>query len=165
MKSNWFKTISVAGVLSLAACNPVDQVNRADEEIAAFHEALSEGDGDAIWARLGPEARASTSRAEFNEFVEIAHSGLGEFQDRTRTSMNVNSDNGVTTTEISMTTTYANGEATEVFIFTGEGEDMEVASWNIDSPAVLEAIMEASMEEGSSAEFNVDATVEITDVE
>lgn len=127
------KLLALAAVALLAACNPMEQAEGADELAATFHEHFSAGEFDAIWNEASDEFRANTPRTQFDNAFGNLHRFYGEYQGGSREGISLNSNNGVTTTEISMATTYANSRANETFTFVGTGEDMALLNWTINA--------------------------------
>lgn len=119
--------------LLLAACNPFSQMDDADAQIETFHAHYSSGDFDAIYQMAAPEFRESVSQDGWNELMQFVSAGLGAAEDSSQTGFNINTDNGVTSTTITRETSFALGEGTETFTFTGSGEDMRLIGWEVQS--------------------------------
>lgn len=129
-------TFAAAGLaLVLAACNPMEQMDGADTLIEEFHADFNDSDFNGIWNGASQEFRDSMTRAEFDGFMSRMRASVGEYQDGSQVGFNINTNNGVTMTEITLDTTYENGTADEVFTFIGTGDDMALINWNIDSTA------------------------------
>ena len=126
------KMVVALGGLALAACNPMAQADGADELAEQFHEDFSAGNFDKIWAEASDEFREGTPRTEFDAAFNNLRQFYGEYQGGSREGISLNTNNGVTTTEIGMSTTYANSRANESFIFIGTGEEMALLNWNIE---------------------------------
>lgn len=126
------KIFAVVAALLLAACNPFAVMEGADEEISAFHTAFNANQWEAIWNEADDEFRTITPRAKFDETMNNMRAAMGEWQSGEQTGFNINTDNGRTTTEIIYNSTFANGTATETFLFVGEGEEMALLGWNIE---------------------------------
>jgi hypothetical protein len=123
-----------AAILALAACNPVANLNAGDSQIAKFHAAYSRGDAGAIYAMTGPQFRATTSRAQMDDLVDVFSVRLGAVRSSERTSFNVNSNPSGTFTTIIMATQFAKGQGQEDFIFSGKGDEMKLEGWHVHSP-------------------------------
>ncbi|VVT12940.1 hypothetical protein [Erythrobacter sp. EC-HK427] len=136
----WFLGAMCALVLS--ACNPVAQMDSSERLIAEFQADMH-----------GPSREGSTRSELDDAYVRLkglVRSSLGELQSSERTGFNLNSNNGETTTVITMSSTYQNGEATETFTFKGTGDQMELHGWDINSEVLAEA-MDSNSELGGSA--------------
>lgn len=129
------KFLAVATLAMLAACNPMEQMDGADTLIEEFHADFNESDFDSIWNGASDEFRRSLTREEFQQFMIRMRASVGEYQDGSQVGFNINTNNGVTMTEITLDTTYENGTADESFTFIGSGDDMALLNWNIDSTA------------------------------
>ncbi len=62
----------------------------------------------------------------------------GAYQEGEQTGFNINTVNGVTTTEITYRSTFENGVANETFIFQSEGEGMGLITWDIQNVSLNE---------------------------
>ncbi len=128
-----FLIAALAGLL-LAACNPMAQLEGAEQQIAEFHATYNEGDARALYGATAQEFRDVTPIGDMNELVAFVTERMGKVESAERAGFNVNSENGVTRTTVTMTTQFEKGEATETFVFQGGGEDMGLVGWNVDSP-------------------------------
>lgn len=131
-----YMTLATAGIaLALAACNPMEQTSGADELAEVFHEDFSAGNFDKIWNEASDDFRGGTPRAEFDQVFGNLHEFYGEYQGGSRSGVSLNTNNGVTTTQIGWNSTYANSRADETFIFIGTGDDMKLLNWSIEPVA------------------------------
>ena len=126
-----------ATFLALAACNPIAQVEAGDSQVAKFHAAYSRGDRDALYAMTGRQFRATTSRAQLDDLIEVVGSRLGAVRSSERTGFNVNSNTEGTFTSITMTTHFAKGDGQENFVFSGSGDAMTLEGWHVESPRLM----------------------------
>jgi hypothetical protein len=129
--------VITAATLALAACNPVANLNAADSQIAKIHAAYSRGNAGAIYAMTGPQFRASFSRAQMDELVDVLNVRLGAIKSSERTSFNVNTTPAGTFTTITMSTQFAKGDGQEDFVFSGKGDDMKLEGWHVQSPRLM----------------------------
>ena len=126
-----------AAALTLAACNPLDNLNAGDSQIAKFHAAYSRGDGQANYAMTGPQFRSTTNRAQFGDLLDVVNVRLGAVRSSERTSFNVNATPAGTFTTISMSTQFAKGVGQETFVFSGKGDEMKLEGWHVNSPRLM----------------------------
>lgn len=130
-----FKSIAAAlFALLLAACNPMAQLDGATDEIERFHETYNQGNARALYGRTGQEFRDVTPPEEMDALVEHVTEFMGKMESTSREGFNINTNNGVTSTVVTMKTVFEKGEATETFTFRGQGEDLRLVGWNVDSP-------------------------------
>lgn len=128
------KTIIAAlAALLLAACNPMAQLNEAEAQVENFHDTYNEGDARALYGLTGEGFREITSAEQMDGLVALVNARMGKVVSTEREGININTDNGITMTTVTMKTQFEKGEALETFIFTGSGEEMGLVGWNVDS--------------------------------
>ena len=110
------------------------QLNNAEEMIEEFHATYNEGDAGTLYGRTGEEFKEVTTPEQMDELVVYVTERMGKVLSTEREGININSNNGVTKTVITMKTEFEKGEAMETFTFMGTGEDMGLVGWNVDSP-------------------------------
>ncbi|MBV7260165.1 hypothetical protein [Erythrobacter crassostreae] len=125
--------LAVFGAFALAACNPMENLEQSEARIAQYEKAYSSGNSDALWRLSGEKLREVTPREDFDNLVTVFSSRLGKIESSERSSFNVNSNNGVTQTVIVMNTEFEQGQGTQTYTFFGNGEDMQLVGWNVDS--------------------------------
>ncbi len=134
------KTVAAAFIaLLLAACNPMEQLDVAEQKIAQFHETYNAGDSRALYGRTAQEFRDITTPEQMDELVVLVTERMGAVQSTERSGFNVNAGTGETTTTVTMTTTFAKGEGKETFTFYGSGDELRIVGWNVDSPNFADA--------------------------
>ena len=130
--------IGLAALL-LAACNPMEVMDETSGAIEEFHEHWNAGDVDAIWNSTDPEMRDGLTQDEFRAtFVRFTET-LGNVESSEREGFNLNTNNGVTTTVITMNTQFANGEGVEEFTFRDQGDAQRLLSYFVESEALNNA--------------------------
>ena len=136
MKIKFFAAALFA--LFLSACNPMAQLDGAEAKIAQFHSVYNDGDARRLYGVTGEEFRAVTTPEQMDELVTLVAGRMGQVESTERAGFNINSDNGVNMTVVTMTTQYEKGEATEIFTFQGDGETMQLVGWNVESDNFLD---------------------------
>lgn len=119
--------------LFLAACNPMAQLDEGEASIAKFHETYNSGDARALYGLTSDEFRSETTLEQMEALVALVNERMGAVESSERTGFNLNSNNGLTETTVTMKTQFAKGEGLETFIFYGTGEEMRLIVWNVDS--------------------------------
>ena len=133
-----FKTIFAAlFALFLAACNPMAQLDNSEQQIARWHETYNDGDARALYGQTGDMFRDVTTPEQMDDLVALVSERMGKVESTEREGFSINTDNGVTTTVVTMKTQFEKGESTETFTFHGTGEEMALVGWNVDSPNFL----------------------------
>ena len=143
--------VIIAATLALAACNPVANLNAADSQIAKIHAAYSRGNAGAIYAMTGPQFRATFSRAQMDQLVDVLNVRLGAIRSSERTSFNVNTNPAGTFTTIIMSTKFAKGDGQENFVFSGDGNEMKLEGWHVTSPRLMLTADDIADERGDAA--------------
>ncbi len=141
--------------LFLAACNPMAQLDGAESKIAQFHKVYNDGDARVLYGMTGEQFRAATTPQQMDELIALVAGRMGKVESSERAGFNINSDNGVNMTVVTMTTQFEKGEAEEVFTFQGSGEEMQMVGWNVESDNFLneaEGAAEDSAPEASEPE-------------
>lgn len=141
--------------LFLAACNPMAQLEQSEQLIEKWHETYNAGDARALYGQTSDEFREVTSIEQMNDLVALVSDKMGTVESTERTSFNINSNNGVTSTTVTMATVFEKGEGAETFTFQGTGDDTRLVGWNVDSPnflAVPDAAITEVESEGEPAE-------------
>ncbi len=133
------RTVAAAFIaLLLAACNPMAQLDGAEQEIAQFHETYNAGDSRRLYGQTAEEFREVTTPEQMDELITLVTEKMGAVQSTERSGFNVNAGTDETTTTVTMSTTFAKGEGTETFTFYGSGDEMRIVGWNVDSPNFAE---------------------------
>ena len=130
-----FSILLAAGLI--AGCNPVANMNAGEDRIEKFQAAYSRGDDDTMWEMAGKEWREVSTREDFDRLVTTLESRLGPIKGTERGGFNVNSTPMGTTTVVQMTTEFAQGRGTETYTFLGNGDDMRLVGWNVNSDRLL----------------------------
>jgi hypothetical protein len=123
--------------LALSACNPMENLGEAEEQVDRFQTHFSSGEVKDMYAMAGPAFRESTTRKDFDDFVEVISARLGAIETSQRDSFNVKSTPGGTTTVVTMSTQFEKGQGTETYTFIGNGEDMRILGWQVNSDRLL----------------------------
>ncbi len=118
----------------LGACNPVANFEEGGKSVERWQELYNAGDRDRLWGMTGKEFREVTSREQLNDLYTVVSARMGKVQSSERSGFNVNSTPAGTRTVIGMNTQFEQGEGTETFTFIGQGEDMKVIGWTVNSP-------------------------------
>lgn len=135
MKLNLFAAALFAFLLS--ACNPMEQLDGAEQSIDRFQETYNSGDARALYGLTAEEFREVTTPQQMEELVQLVDDRMGAVESSERTGFNINTNNGQTVSTVTMTTQFEKGEGTETFTFFGTGDDMRLVGWNVDSENFL----------------------------
>lgn len=128
------RSICVAALIIIAACNPLANLDGAETKIERFQNTYNSGDVDGLYDMMGETFREVFTREEFDELFALFDARLGPIVESTRDGFNVNTLNGFTTTVVTMQTRFEQGEGVETYTFHGHGEDVEIVGWHVNSP-------------------------------
>ena len=117
----------------------MEVLDDSEAEIARFHQRMSAGEVEAMWQATAPGLREVTPRDTFFAVMQNNLALMGAVVSTEREGFNINTNNGVTTVNVTMTTQFANGEGTETFVFQQEGERWLLLSYNLNSPVLAQA--------------------------
>jgi len=123
--------------LGLAACNPMENLEEATDQIDRFQTHFSFGEIDEMYKMVGREFRDTTSRDDFDEMVALISNRLGTVESTQRQSFNVNTTPMGTATVIVMQTDFEQGQGVETYTFRGNGQDMALIGWHVNSERLL----------------------------
>lgn len=123
--------------LGLAACNPMENLEEATDQIDRFQTHFSFGEIDEMYKMVGREFRDTTSRDDFDEMVALISNRLGTVESTQRQSFNVNTTPMGTATVIVMQTDFEQGQGVETYTFRGNGQDMALIGWHVNSDRLL----------------------------
>lgn len=120
-----------AAVLVLAGCKGPGSVQDAAAKVAVFHQRLDAGDIESIWKDSGPEIQGTDKKA-FHRFLSAIHEQLGTIRETRQIGWRAATENGNSTAEVIMQTTFERGSRKETFVFKGSGEQQKLAGYHIE---------------------------------
>ncbi|MAY20279.1 MAG: hypothetical protein CL955_06640 [Erythrobacteraceae bacterium] len=144
--------VAALSALFLAACNPMAQLDKGESTIIEFHETYNEGNAQALYGLTSDEFRGATTPEQMQALVDLVTERMGAVESTEREGFNINTNNGLTETTVTMKTQFAKGEGTETFTFYGSGDDMRLVGWHVDSPNFMDIPAEAVTEVEPEAE-------------
>lgn len=122
----------MAAALALTGCNMGKDMASTDAAIADFHRQFDAGQSAAIVDAGGPELKNGGAA-----MLDALHAKLGAFKSSQRQGFNDNYNNGVHTFSATYASVYANGPATEDFVYRFEGGKPVLIMYNVKSQALL----------------------------
>ena len=128
-----FMTATIAA-MALSACNPLENLEVAEQRVESFEQAYSSENVDRLWRMTGKQFREVTTKEEFADFNLVFNTRLGAIESSERSNFNVNTNNGVTRTVVVMDTVFEQGEGVQTYTFEGHGDDMQLLGWKVNSP-------------------------------
>ncbi|MGZ5826406.1 MAG: hypothetical protein ACXWIO_10390 [Croceibacterium sp.] len=119
--------------LLVTACNPIANMHEGETQIERFHQLYSSGSVDALYAMTGPRFHEATTRKQFQDMFDVLNSRLGRIKSSQREGFRVNTNGSGTVTNVGMKTRFEQGLGFETFTFFGDGDDMKLEGWHVDS--------------------------------
>ena len=121
----------------LSACAGGIEVERAETEIARFHDAFNRGNYRQIWSETAPDMKQATSEKAFTGLLMEVTEKLGPHVSGSRTGWRINYGTGAST-QVVMESKFAKGVATETFVLTGTNEQPRIAGYHVNSDAMFQ---------------------------
>ena len=128
-----------AAALSLAACNPMEELGDADAEVAQFHKNFSAKNFEGIWNDSHENLKSSGPREQFDATFGSLSEYWGKVKSTEREGFSINTNNGVTRVDVTHNTEFDAGSAVESFQFIREDDALELAFYNIKIKEPAEA--------------------------
>lgn len=125
-----------ACLAGLTACSAGKAKQAAEQRVAKFHAQLDAEHYHDIYAQASPEFQKSGSEAELNEFFGAVHRKLGNVQNAEEQTFFVNFNTSGTTVTLTYKTSFANGRASEQFVWRN-GDQPLLVSYRIDSRLLI----------------------------
>jgi hypothetical protein len=127
----WLACLSLA----LASCQAVDDTDAAQAAVEAFHRDYDSERFAAVFEKSGAELKRITPRAQFLDFMTAVRTRLGEVKSTRQTGWNVNYNTGGGQITLTYETVFANGEATETFVY-DTASPPRLIGYNVNAPAL-----------------------------
>lgn len=127
--------IAAAGLFA-AGCEAAKGKPFAEKAVGEFHSQLNAQQFAQIYAAASPEFKKSTEEATAVGYFTLVHTKMGEYKSTNQTGFNASVDNGVSSVTLNYDTEYANGKASETFIYKVEGEKVSLVSYKVESDAM-----------------------------
>ena len=125
--------MTVAG----AGCSVGKGREAAERAVLEFHQRLDAEQYDQIYTTASDDFRASTSQSDSTELFAAVHRKLGKVLSAHQRTFAVNTTLTGTSVRLQYDTEFAEGKATEAFVFTLSGDKATLFSYNINSPTLI----------------------------
>lgn len=124
-------------ILAIApACDSAKVTENAEIEISEFQSNFEAGNVSAIWRSTHPEFRTVVQEGQFSTMLADFRNILGEIRSTKREALNISSLSGSARVQITMRTQFANAEGVEEFEYRELGDELRLASYAVQSPAL-----------------------------
>ena len=122
---------------ALAACSSSADKSFAEHATVDFHEMLDAGQFDAIYAGAGQELKDVAKQQDFVALLQAVHKKLGNLRSTVPQGWNVNYQTSGTFVTLGYATHYAEGDASEQFVYRIKDGKALLVGYNINSNALI----------------------------
>lgn len=130
--------LPLACAAMLAGCGVKESYEISGQKAKEFHDRLSAGQYDAIWANTSSDLRSEASREEFTRLLTAVNTKLGKVVEAKQVGWNSNNTNGVSTVQMVFDTRFERGEGQETIVFRWVSDDrLALAGYHINSNDML----------------------------
>jgi len=129
----------VASLLAATGCSFGQDMQAAEQGVAQFRTMVEAGDYDRVYEAASPALKQVTSREELARVLGAVHDRLGPVRQSNQTGFNVRHGTDGIVVNLTYSTQFASGNRAETFIFRISGGSARLVSYNVNSPALLEA--------------------------
>jgi hypothetical protein len=130
---------SAVGVLLLlvAGCTGQQDLSKADEAVAKFHNNLNGQQYERIYATSDQGLKAAAPKADAVKLFSAVHQKLGDYQSGKRTGWRANYNTSGNNLVVEYQSKFDHGDATETFTFVGPDKALRLFGYNINSAALI----------------------------
>ena len=131
--------LAVAGFGIYKLVNSLGRAGEAgDAAVSVFHGHYNANRVKEIISGAAPAFRSTVSADDFAGLIRLLHDKLGERKSGERSGINLHTDNGNTTLELTYDSTFEKAAGTEEFVLDYNGEVPLLIGYHVKSPALLE---------------------------
>lgn len=124
-------------LLVLSGCSPTADTEAAEQAVPKFHQLLDAGRFAEIYELSSEELKKVASKQDFLALLEAVHRKLGNTKSSQKQTWNINYHTSGTFVTLVYKTTYAEGEASEKFVFRMHDKAAVLAGYHINSNALI----------------------------
>lgn len=127
----------VALVLSLVGCSMSKDVETAEKKVSEFRSLLASKRFGQIYYASADDLKKAVKKSEFVAFLEAVNRKLGKVKKTELVNWNVNYNTSGKFITLTYNTTYAEGDASEQFIYRVQNDNAKLAGYHINSAALI----------------------------
>ena len=131
------KFVVAVMICGLGACSAGDDVPIASKAVAQFHTMLDAGQNAQIYGNAAPEMKSAATEAKLTALLAAVHRKLGTVSKAEQRGWNDQVNTGGHFVTLNYATTYARGEAAETFVYKITDGKAQLASYNVNSDALI----------------------------
>lgn len=131
-------TAALSVLLTGCGMQQVQQsVDDAQAAVSVFHSDLDSENFDSIRSDASDEFRKAASKEDFTKLFAAIHRKLGKSGESKQVGWRANTTTSGTFISLRMETEFERGRGTEDFVFVKKGDDLQLLSYNVTSPALI----------------------------
>ena len=131
------RKFAVAAAVAIAACSAGADSRLAERAVDEFHQMLDAGQFEAMYSASADELQKATTQEQFVALLGAVHRKLGSVKAATRKNWNVNYQPSGTFVTLVYSTSYAEGEAAEQFVYRMQDGKALLAGYHVNSNALI----------------------------
>lgn len=139
-QATWLRLLLIPAIVACGffatGCDAAKAKPFAEKAVEDFHTQMGAEQFAQIYSNASDELKKSATEKDFENVLATMHKKLGAYKSAKQTGFNAGSNNGVSSIKLDYETEYAEGKATETFIYKVEGEKVSLLSFNIESEAL-----------------------------
>jgi hypothetical protein len=124
-------------LLVLSGCSASADTAAAEQAVPQFHRSLDAGRFAEIYEQSSDDLKKVASKQDFLSLLEAVHRKLGNTKSSEKQAWNINYHTSGTFVTLVYKTAYAEGEASEKFVFRMHGSAATLAGYHINSNALI----------------------------
>jgi hypothetical protein len=124
-------------LIGLIGCSMSQDVSEAEKSVAAFHKLLDDQQYELIFKSSSAELQKAVTQEAFIQRMRTVHNKLGIVVHTSKQAWSVNANTSGTLVTLSTETRFANGVATEEFIFRIDDKMPVLMRYNVVSSALV----------------------------
>lgn len=131
------RRLLVIALAGLAGCSAGEDRRLAEQAVADFHHRLDAGQFEAMYAGSADDLHKATTQQDFVAFLGAVHRKLGKVKSATQQTWKINYQPSGTFVALSYSTSYAEGEAAEQFVYRMEDGKALLVGYHVNSNAFI----------------------------
>ena len=121
----------------VAGCSMSGDAKLAEQAVTKFHESLDAGQFDAIYEDSAKDLKDVATKGDFAALLEAVHQKLGATKSASETGFNMNYNTSGKFVTLTYSTIYAEGEASERFVYRVHDDRALLVGYHINSNALI----------------------------
>lgn len=121
----------------LAGCGAKQEIADAERAVVQFHQRLDGGEFNTIYNEADPRFQTASPQTEFLPFITAVHTKLGNVVTASRQGFFLNATTSGLQVRLNYSTKFAGGDAQEQFVWSQNGEKLQLLGYHVNSMALI----------------------------